>query len=120
MNCTNGSNPQYVEETGGGSTNIVNSVWLRVYVKDEAGAVIQGAKVAIYKTSDNSQLMNEVTDVNGLAEETFNYTADTAIYVRVRKSSSPGTRYFPYSTTGTITSAGFTVTSTLIQDGIVT
>lgn len=116
VNCTNGSNPQYVTETGGGSTSIINTVYLRVYVKDEANAVIQGASVAIYKSSDNTQLMNELSDVNGLAEETFNYPgSDVDIYARVRKSST-GTRYVPYNTTGTITSGGYTLTVVMIKD----
>jgi hypothetical protein len=106
-----------VHETGGGSTTIVNSVYLRVYVKDEANAPISGASVAIYKSSDNTQLMNETTDVNGLAEETFNYPgSDVPIYIRVRKSSPGSTRYTPVQTTGTITSTGFTLTVVLIAD----
>ena len=116
VNCTNGSNPQYVSETGGGSTSIINTVYLRVYVKDEANVAIQGASVAIYKSSDNSQLMNETSDVNGLAEETFNYPgSDVGIYCRVRKSST-GTKYVPYSTTGTITSTGYILTVVMIVD----
>jgi hypothetical protein len=117
VNCLNGSNPQYVHETGGGSTTIINSVYLRVYVKDELNSPISGASVAIYRSSDNAQLMNELTDNNGLAEETFNYPgSDVPIYIRVRKSSPGGTRYVPVQTTGTITSAGFTLTVVLIQD----
>ena len=118
INCENGSNPDpaKVNETGGGSTSIVNTVSLKVYVKDEANAPIQGASAAIYKTSDNTQLMNELADVNGLASESFNYPgSDVDIYIRVRKSTT-GTRYIPLQTTGTITSGGFTLTAILIKD----
>jgi len=119
INCENGSNPDQakVNETGGGSTSIVNTVSLKVYVKDEANAPIVGASAAIYKTSDNTQLMNELTDVNGLASESFNYPgSDVPIYIRVRKSSAGSTRYVPMNTTGTITSTGFTLTAVLIAD----
>ena len=56
------------------------------------------------------------TATNGVATETFNFTGDTDIYIRVRKSTSGDTKYYPASTTGAITSAGFTTTITLIED----
>ena len=105
--------------TEGATVNVIASVWLRVYVKDEANANVSGASVAIYKSSDMTELMNELSDVNGLAEQTFNYPgSDVGIIARVRKSST-GTRYFPLSTTGTILSGGYTLTAVMIADGIV-
>jgi len=118
VNATNGSNPQYADNTGGGSTTINNSVWLKVYVEDEDGNNIQNAQTAIYKSSDMTELMNKDTDVNGLASTTYNYTGDVDITVRIRKSSSGGTRYFPYTTSGTITSDGYTLYAVLIRDNI--
>lgn len=124
INCTNGSNPNgsYVEKTGGttGTVTINNAVNLNVYVKDEDNNALSGVSVAIYKTSDDSQLMNELTAVTtGLATETFNYASDTPIYIRVRKSSTGTTRYYPVKTTGEIKTTGFTLTVVLKQDNIV-
>ena len=125
------------------------------------------AQVAIYKTSDNTPLMNQDTATitagafvvgvkytilvvgttdftligaasntigvtftatgvgsgtgtasNGVASDSnFNYISDTAIYIRVRKSSSDwATKYVQASTTGTITSTGFSAAITLTVD----
>ena len=117
VNCTNGSNPQYVKESGGGSTQINNAVYLNVYVKDRSNSPISYAQSAIYKVSDDTQLMNKDSDTNGLAQESFNYPgSDVPIYWRVRKSSEGATRYTPAGGTGTITSAGFSVTVTLYEE----
>lgn len=112
VNCINSSNPI----TYTGSTTINNSVAISIEVVDVAGDPIETAQVAVYKTSDKSELLNTDTDVDGLAETTFNYTGDTAIYLRIRKSSTGDTKYIPVSSTGTITSLGFTATYTLIED----
>jgi len=117
---TNGSNASTSEETGGGSTSIETTVYLKVYVKDEDGNNIQNAQVAIFKQNDMTQLMNEDTDANGYAEETFNYGGgpDVDIYLRIRKSTTGTTRYVPISTLGKITSDGFTYYAVLIEDDI--
>lgn len=112
ISATNSSNPS----TYTGSVTINNAVDLNIYVKDKDNVVIQTAQVAIYKTSDNTQLMNEDTDVNGLATETFNYLTNTDIYFRIRKSSIGTTRYVPVKGLGQITSSGFTVTVILYED----
>lgn len=64
------------------------------------------------------QIMNELTTVGGVATESFNYSADTAIIIRIRKSATGSTKYIPANTTGTITSSGFSLTQILIQDNI--
>ena len=110
-----GSTPTY--RNGSGATTIVNnSVSLTITVKDESNTAIVGASVAIYKESDLTQLMNETTSVSGVATEAYNYTSDTPIIIRIRKSSIGSTRYVPVNTTGTINSAGFTLSVTMIQD----
>jgi len=118
VNAVNGSNPSTYDNSGGGTTTIVNSVYLTVYVKDEDNNPVQDAAVYIEKASDGTELMNQLSDSNGKAQTTYNYTGDTDIIVRVRKSSPGATRYFPLKTTGTITSNGFTVTTVLIKDDI--
>jgi len=112
INCINTSNPT----TYTGSTTFNFPVDISVEVIDVAGDPIETAQVAVYKTSDNTQLLNTDTDSSGLAETTFNYTTSTAIYLRIRKSSTGATKYIPISSTGTISNLGFTATYTLIED----
>jgi hypothetical protein len=122
INSTNGSNPDEakVEYTGTptGVISINNSVYLRVYVKDESDTAIQNAQTAIWKTSDETELMNEDTVAGtGLAEETFNYPGSNVdIKIRVRKSSPGDTYYEDFDGIGTITADGFTLNVRLIED----
>jgi len=119
INAVNGANPTTYSNTGGGTTTIVNSVYLTVKVVDEDRNPLEGAAVYIERISDGQQLMNRETGTDGIAQTTYNYTGDADILVRIRKSSSGETaRYFPYRTAGTITSTGFTLTATLIKDEI--
>lgn len=166
INAINGANPVTSTNTGGGSTIINNTKTLKVTVVDKDTAPIETAQVAIFKTSDNTQLMNQDTETvtagsfvvgvkytiltvgttdftligaasntvgvtftatgagtgtgtatNGVASvSNFNYTVDTPIYIRVRKSSPGATKYIAASTTGTITSTGFSATIVLSTD----
>ncbi len=110
-----GSTPTY--RNGTSATTVVNNaVTLTLTVKDENNNFVVGAGAAIYRESDMVQLMNEVTNGSGVATEAYNYSTDTPIIVRIRKSSVGTTRYVPVNTTGTITSTGFSLTVTLIQD----
>lgn len=163
INATNGSDPV---TSKGSSVSIQNTVTLKVTVVDKDTNPIPTAQVAVYKTSDNSPLMNQDTETvtagsfvvgvkyiivsvgttdftligassntvgvvftatgvgsgtgtasNGIASvSNFNFVSDTAIYVRVRKSSTGETKYIPVSTTGTITISGFSVTTTMTLD----
>ena len=115
INCTNGSNPSSYT----GDTTINNPVDLNIHVEDKDGNNVSGASCYIEKASDHTQLMNELSNANGDATETFNYTVDTAININIRKSSTGTTRYNPITTTGTITSSGYTLTAVLYKDEIV-
>lgn len=120
---TNDSDPSSEKLLNSGSppgTITINplSVYLTVTVVDKDNLPIELAQTAIYKTSDGTELMNKDTDVNGIAEVSFQYTDDTSIYVRIRKSSPGATRYFSIRTTGTITSTGYTLTAVMIEDKI--
>src|SRR3989344_798918 len=95
-------------------------VTLQVTVKDVKGTAIQNAQTAIYKSSDNSELLNADTNASGIASVGYTYTADTNIYTRIRKSSTGTTRYFANDSSGTITSSGLNITVTLIEDTIAT
>lgn len=108
------------QATNAGALIVVATVTLSIKVIDTDLDEIQDAQVAIFRTSDGLQLMNEDTLATGFATESFNYPgSDVAIYIRVRKSSTGSTRYLPFSTTGLIESGGFSLTVTLQQDAIV-
>jgi len=117
VQCVNGSNPSTSSSPSGGTVEIQNVVYLRVYVKDSDGVEIPNARVAIYKSSDMTQLMNELTDANGKAEETFQYPgSDVEVIIRVRKSSSGDTRYIPVESIGVIGVDGLTQYVTMYED----
>lgn len=61
-------------------------------------------------------LMNEETNGSGVATESYNYGASKDVIIRVRKASS-GTKYLPFSTTGTIT-GNFSLAVSLTTDTI--
>jgi hypothetical protein len=122
VNATD-SNPSElkIDNSSGSSTSIVNTVYITIYVKDRDLNAVQGASVAVYKTSDDSELLLELTDTNGMAQDTFNYPGSaTDVYFRVRKSSPGDTRYKAISSSGQITSDGFTTTVLLDEDEVAT
>jgi hypothetical protein len=100
----------------GASTTVLNIVNLTLKAVDIDGNAVSGAQAAIFRADDNTQLMNEDTTASGIATEEFNYSEDTPINIRIRKSSPGDTRYFPYGATGEITELGFTSTVTLYVD----
>jgi hypothetical protein len=115
------SNPATYDITGSGSgVTINNAVPVSVHVIDQGGTDIQNAQTAIYATSGWTQLLNADTDVDGLAGYSHNYLGDTDITIRVRKSSTGSTRYFPFTGIGTIDENGFTLNVRLTEDTIVT
>jgi hypothetical protein len=103
-----------------GALIVSASVNITITVLDSDLDPIQDAQVAVYRSSDNVELMNEDTLSTCIAQQGFNYPgSDVDIYIRVRKSSTGSTRYIPFSTTGKIESGGFSLTVTLRQDTIV-
>jgi hypothetical protein len=121
INATDGSNPSVDQNTGTipGATIINNAVNVTVNVQDEAQVAIENARVYVEATTGGAEILNALTNASGVATTTFNYPgSDTAITVRVRKSTSGSTRYYPVQTTGTITSTGFSVDVTMTVDQI--
>lgn len=119
LNIVNGGNtPTY--RNGTGSTTIINNA-VNILVKciDKNNTPLSRIGVYIEKASDKTQILNDVTNVNGEISTTYNYTADTLININIRRSSSGNKRYLPYSTTGTITTTGFNLTVVLYEDQIV-
>lgn len=86
-----------------------------ITVVDKDNNPIENAQTAVYRTDNDLQLMNEVTNASGIATEEVESSGTTPIYIRVRKSST-GTKYYPASTVGTLTSSGFSTTVALIED----
>lgn len=114
-----GSYPVSYHDTGGGSTSFTTSVPLYVHVIDEVGqGNIVGAQVAVYRTSDNLELMNEDTIAGGLAEQPYTGTYPCSCYIRIRKTSPGDTRYKPYDTVGNITGAGLALEAVLSRDEV--
>jgi len=120
---SNGSNPDSGKlYNSGGGTITINplSVTLRVTVKDKDNNGINNAQTAIYKSSDDTELMNEDTanvgGEDGIAEALFQYSADTPIYWRVRKSSTGTTRYISAGGASTIKDSGVDISVTLYEE----
>ncbi|WKZ25585.1 MAG: hypothetical protein QY322_04370 [bacterium] len=109
-----GSTPSI--RTAGATVNINNTVDITITVVDKNNNPIENAQTAVFKSIDDTQLMNEDTNASGIATEDFNYVSNTSIYIRVRKASSGGPKYIPTSSTGTITNEGFSTTIILTED----
>jgi hypothetical protein len=115
----NNSDPVNYNVIVGSGVSIINSVFITVDTEDSAGAVVSGVSVAVYTASGTvTELMNEYTDVNGRAQESYNYLGNMPINLRLRKSSPGDTRYYPVNTAGTIEDTGFSLTVVMSEDNI--
>jgi len=76
---------------------------------------IEGARVFIETDPAGTDLVNDVTDSNGIVTFDYDYTADQDIVGRVRKASS-STYYKNSDIIGTITDEGYSATILLIED----
>ena len=115
----NGSNPTTVlNSVAGSTTDIINTVYVTIYVKDKNLNPIPNAQVYVYNITDDVEIMNQSTDTNGVAQTTVNYTGDKDLLIRVRKSTPPEERYIPVTTYGTLTSNGFTTTVIMYPDQV--
>jgi len=113
----NSSDPGTVHVLVGSGYTIDNAVYLTVNVEDVFGNAISGVAVAIYTASGEvTQLMNEHTTPAGQAQESYNYLGTMPINIRIRKSSTGSTRYYPIDAVGEIDSGGFTLTAVMTQD----
>lgn len=108
------SNAQYANNTGGGSTNFVNSYPIAITVKNISGTLLSGVRVAVYKTSDRTELLNEDT-VAGLADDDYTGSVPVEVEVRCREASG-SSNYRNYSSIQNITSDGLTMTVTMQDD----
>jgi hypothetical protein len=113
---TGTSNP--VTYPSGDFVVIQGAVTIQVTVVDTGNSPIENAQAAIYLSSNDTELMNELTNASGIASASYTSSTPANIYVRIRKSTTLSTRYFPVETTGTIGASGFSATITLRQDTI--
>ena len=116
LNIAGGGDSPSIRNTAVSTTQVNNNVTVTVTVQDTATDPIQNAVVAIYRTSDDTEIANELTDVNG--EISVSTDGSTDIYVRVRKSTTGSTRYVNVETVGN-SGSGLALTVTLLVDEIV-
>ena len=117
INSLNNSDPGTYEVIVGSGVSILNSVFLTINVENSGGIAISGVAVAVYTASGGVvELMNEYTSPAGQAQESYNYLGTMPISIRLRKSSTGDTRYFPITAVGEIGSTGFTLTAVMSED----
>jgi hypothetical protein len=99
------------------TTTSTLAVTVTITIKDGAGVVVENARVAIY-TDDASEteLMNELTTVSGIATEPYSDTVPRAVFIRVRAVTGFSPAYRDVEQPATITSDGLTATITLEED----
>jgi len=119
LGSTNSSNPDAneFEKTGSppATVTVQNNITIKVKVTGTDAQTISGVQTAVYRSSDDFEIVNADTDGNGEVSNTYNLAVSpTTIYVRARKSST-GTRYIPTSTTASVT-GDITIFLTLLVD----
>jgi len=78
----------------------------------------EGSALAIYKTSDGSEILAPTTiGASGSYSMSYSYTGDVPITVRVRKATS-APKYQPYTAPGLITAGGFGLAVSQVPDPI--
>lgn len=77
-------------------------------------SIVSGAQVRVTKSSDGTELLN-TTATGTSASFNYTYTTDFDVLVRVRKGSA-ATKYLEWNGSGTVTTAGLTVTANLLED----
>ena len=111
---TDASNPITHE---GSSVTFSGSVSITITVKDAGGSLLQNVQTAVYKTSDRSQLMNEDTNVSGVAQEAYTGATPIEVEVRCRKASTGATKYKNFSSIQTVVAnSGLTMSVTMVED----
>jgi hypothetical protein len=102
-----------------GTALIQAAVNVTINVVDQDNVAVATAQTSVYISSTNAQVMNEDTNGSGVATESYTGSTPVAVYIRVRKSSTGTTRYFPASTTSTIGTGGLETTIVIRTDPIV-
>lgn len=90
------------------------NVTLSITAVDSAGSPVSGAR-AYLKISGGADLLNTTTNASGIATASYTHTGDVSVTGWVR-SGSASPYYKQASVSGTVTTAGFDVTATLVED----
>lgn len=110
--------PANTELLGASTVTFTADVNITIKVVDgsnDPATNIEGAAVYVQDSTgpfnDNDQIMREFTNASGIATETFNYSGDLTVTVRVRKKG-----FNPVRQTQTITNTGLNITVTMTPD----
>jgi hypothetical protein len=118
INVINGGDTPSVRNGAGATTTVNNTVTLTVTVRNEQGVAVQGARVAIFDytgQTQGSEITSGSTNSSGIYQDnSYSFGGDLDILVRVRLKG-----FLPFDTTGTITSGGFSLGVRFIKDNIV-
>jgi hypothetical protein len=125
-NSATGSDALFISKSGAsnpatstGTVVYIGSVTLTVTVQNKNTlALIENAQTSIYlKDSPFTELMNEDTNVSGIATEAYTGSTPVDVVVKVRKSDDlDNPRYFGQSILEEITSSGLTLTVSLEEN----
>ena len=108
LNISGGGGTPSIRNAEAASTTLNNNVTITI------NNLVAGSRVYIENTTDTVVLFNEI-EATTTFSDTYNYTANKDILVRVRNASG-STKYKTWETTGTITTTGFTATANQITD----
>jgi len=97
-----------------GSITVNNSVNLTVTCRNSAGTALEGIRVRIQKTSDNSLIAEGTTSVAGTLTSAYNYTGDLGVKVIARLKGFKNN-----AATDTIVNTGLSVPFTMLRDDAV-
>jgi hypothetical protein len=117
----NGSDVSITSTPNNGTVNIIKTVNLTVKVEDASDfSVIQGARVRIIADTGGSlavgtEILQDVTDVNGEVTATFSYVGDQPYKVKVRRSTT-NPLYKTSLGAGTITENGISIIQLMVKD----
>jgi hypothetical protein len=102
-----------IEDLTGTTQAPPNNVTLTINVKDESAVAVEGATVRVEETG-GTLISNGSTNVSGVYTDTYLYSSDQGVNVIVRLR-----KFLPFRATGTITTAGLTISVRFIKDTIV-
>lgn len=118
INVSGGDTPTYEDIGGGSATTVNSSVNVTIHVEDSDQVAVANARVYVTRDFDSSIIINgSLTDGSGNATGST-VSGAGAITIRVRKSSSGTTRYFPVQATATVGGVDLSVNVTITQDTI--
>lgn len=118
LNITGGGTPS-VRNGAGATTTVNNSVNVTFEAVDVSDDPIQNVRVSAYLVSDDSEIINALTNASGIASTSFSGSTPADFYYKFRKSSSGATKYTTVSGPGTIESgSGASVKRALVVDDI--